>query len=200
MTIDRLNEEILQLINSYSNNGSLTTGTENADYLLRTRNLIDICQKELACIRKIEANTNVPLTGLTTKGNYSEISLPDDFKELKSVYLTDSNGNYYPISGYLKEKDKILVDSSLEGTLTINYYKKPTTITSTTDVNTELEIDEDAQQLVPFYVSGWVFMDLNPTIGAMLVNEYKEKKQELRSLNPAVPIDIIDVQDVVDIN
>ena len=62
MDLALLDIKILQLINQYSINGSLTPAVSNQDYLLKTRNLIDTCQKELANIRKIPMTYHVILS------------------------------------------------------------------------------------------------------------------------------------------
>lgn len=53
MNLTLLDTKIIQLINQYSINGTLTTTATLQDYLLRTRNLIDACQKEIATRKKI---------------------------------------------------------------------------------------------------------------------------------------------------
>lgn len=197
MNLSLLDEKILQLINQFSINGSLTPSENNLDYLLKTRNLIDACQKELAGIRKIPATFHIVLDQIATHNLsvdhpdynlYTEIVLPIDFKELKDISV--ENTFYTPVNDYKFEGKTLLVKSNLVGSLTVNYYKKPTTITKDTINTTELEIDVDVQELIAYYVGGWIYLEDNPTIATMLLNEYKEKRDKIYDILPQTPIQI----------
>lgn len=195
MNLALLDIKILQLINQYSINGSLTPSVSNQDYLLKTRNLIDACQKELASIRKIPTTHHVILTGIADHGEtpklFTEITLPTDFKELKDIFL--ENEYYNEITDYIFESKKLLINSKLVGNLAINYYKNPTTITKDTLEATELEIDEDIQELIPYYVGGWIYLEDNPTIATMLLNEYERKISRIQPIMPISPVIIENV-------
>jgi len=194
MNLKLLDEKVLQLVNQFSINGSLTPSASNQDYLLRTRNLIDACQKELASIRKLPVTYHVELDGISNHGTstnenykiYTEIVLPIDFKELNSIYL--ENETYTPLTEYKFESKILLVKSNLIGTLAINYYKYPATITKDSLETLELEIDTDIQELIPYYVSGFVFLEDNPTIATMLLNTYESKKSRITDILPETPI------------
>lgn len=194
MNLALLDTKILQLINQYSINGSLVDVESNKDYLLKTRNLIDTCQKELSNIRKIASVYHIELTGIADHGTstdpkyklYTEIVLPTDFKELKDIWL--ENTYYLPVTDYIFEGKTLLINSKLVGTLAINYYKYPTTITKDTIETQELEIDTDVQELIPYYVSGWVYLEDNSTIATMLLNEYEKKTNKIYDILPQTPV------------
>lgn len=80
-----------------------------------------------------------------------EENLPEDMYQFKRIVALDSNNNRfspeYDIIGkkiYLKQK---------EGKYIIEYYAYPTTINQDTKNNFELEIDADAQSLLPYLVA-----------------------------------------------
>jgi len=194
MNLLQLDTKILQLINQYSINGSLVGVAQNQDYLLRTRNLVDTCQKELANIRKIPDTIHTLLDQVSTHGTsynekykiYTEIALPTDFKELKDIWI--ENEFYSSVTDYKFEGKLLLIKSNLVGDLAINYYKYPTTIDVNTVETVELEIDIDAQELIPYYVAGIVYLEDNPTIATMLLNMYESKKSGIRDILPDTPV------------
>jgi len=290
MTLANLDQKILQLMSQYSINGALTADTNNADYLLRTRNLIDACQKELASIRKlpevyhlalnsiknqingfsgqqliqhldqdvtfnatgsksyyfecdkaftatIEVNgvvtntiTSTPtqftaFKGLITSSSnsnvvirfsglypyniqnvalyaytfasvsdipqyraYQKIDLPTDFKELRDIYLESYPFSYLPVTDYKFEKKTLLMNSFLTGNLAIHYYKYPATVDKDSLTTQELEIDIDIQELIPYYVAGFIYLEDNPTVATMLLNTYESKKAGIREILPDTPL------------
>jgi len=292
MNLLQLDVKILQLINQYSINGSLVDVSQNKDYLLRTRNLIDTCQKELANIRKlpnvyhvalnaiknqlngfsgqqlyqhldkditfnaigsksyyfevdkpctvtIEVNGIVQITltlipteftsykGFITSSSgdnviirfsglypynmqnialyaylfasiedipqaraYTRITLPTDYRDLKEICLESYPFSYLPMNDYKFEGKTLLINSFLVGNLAIHYYKYPKTITIDTVETQELEIDTDVQELIAYYVAGWIYLEDNPTIGTMLLNEYKDKKDRINVILTETPITI----------
>lgn len=279
MNLSLLDTKIIQLINQYSINGSLTPFSNGTlqDYLLRTRNLIDACQKEIAGKKKISAtkkitqnsisnqiptgtmeqhlDTDITFNALGSQAYYFEVDgpgtitievnevvqstvssnvseftafsglitaiptdsvvirfsgtypyniqnvalyayafasadyvpqnrsynkypLPSDFMELENIKIENENG-YNNLTNYYIENNNLYVNSSLIGVISLNYFKYPTTITVDTNPNTELEIATDAQELIPYYVAGYVYLEDNQTVSTMLLNTYETKLNNL---------------------
>jgi hypothetical protein len=169
--------KILQLINQYSINGSLTPSTSNADYLLKTRNLIDTCQKMIAnefpIIKSFEY--------IQVKGTDDFIShaLPVDLEQILSVELK-SYPNFQTIP-YFKQGNNILTSPLFSGTIILNYTKIPDDITKDTVETTQLEVDKTYQEFIPYYVGGHIYLEDSPTIGATLINEFENFMNKARS-------------------
>ena len=279
MNLSLLDTKIIQLINQYSINGSITPSTNgtNQDYLLRTRNLIDACQKEIAHKKKIpetkkitqsvipnqivtanvsqHLDTDILFSAIGSKSYYFEVdgpgtitievngvvqstisanvteftafsglitsvatdsivirfsgaypyniqnvalyaytfvsadyvpqcrkynkyTLPSDLMEIENLKIETPYG-YFDLSDYHIEDNFIYVNSSLIGVISINYFKYPTTITTDTNPNTELEVTADAQELIPYYVAGYIYLEDNQTVSTMLLNTYETKLNNL---------------------
>ena len=292
MNLLQLDTKIIQLMSQYSINGTLTPNTSNADYLLRTRNLIDTCQKELANIRKLPNVYHVALNAIKNQLNgfsgqqlyqhldtdiafnasgsksyyfevdkqctvtievngivqitltltpteftsykgfitslsgdnviirfsglypyniqnialyaylfanvedipqaraYARITLPTDFRDLKEICLESYPFSYLPMNDYKFEGKTLLINSFLVGNLAIHYYKYPKTINTESIETDELEIDLDVQELIAYYVAGFIYLEDNPTIGTMLLNEFKDKRDHLSVILEETPITI----------
>jgi hypothetical protein len=191
MNLARLEEKIIQLINQYSINGNLVDNTRNADYLLRIRNLIDTCQKELANefpIVKEYTWTHVPVANPT---DFSEQALPNKFEKLISFNL--KKYPYFESIDYKIDGENILFSPFLNGELILKYQKMPDDILPNADEEIELEIGIKYQELIPYYVAGWVYIEDNATIATMLLNSYETKKSKLIYVNPVSSIPIQDV-------
>ena len=279
MNLSLLDTKIIQLINQYSINGSLTPFSNGTlqDYLLRTRNLIDACQKEIAQKKKItetkkitqsfipnqiitsntsqhldadilfsaigsksyyfevdapgtitiEVNgviqstissnvteftafsgliTSIPTDNIVIRFSgaypyniqnvalyaytfasadyvpqsrkYNKYPFPSNFMELENIKIENSYG-YTDLNDYHIEDSNIYINSSLYGVISINYFKYPTTITIDTNPNTELEITADAQEIIPYYVAGYIYLEDNQTVSTMLLNTYQTKLNSL---------------------
>jgi hypothetical protein len=281
MNLSLLDIKIIQLINQYSVNGSLVSALSNADYLLKTRNLIDACNKEIASKKKIPAtkhisqnpipnqiqgfqgqfmyqhlNKDITFTAVGSKAYYFECDkqatvtievngvtqatlnltdteftphsgfitsqasdsvvirfsglypyniqnialyayafatvedipqyrayniypLPLDYMEMQNVKIEQYPFSYVSLNDYFIQHPNILINSFISGNISINYFKYPTSITTETAETTELENTPDAQELIPYYVAGHVYLEDNITIGTMLLNEYENKLSKL---------------------
>lgn len=294
MNLALLDTKIIQLINQYSINGELTpfTSATLQDYLLRTRNLVDACQKEIATRKKIPTTVHIfqnpipnQIAGVQGQAIYQHLSaditfnaygskayafqvddpctvtvevngairetltltdiVPTEHKGLIVALTTDSvvlrfSGLYpynisnvalyayvfaaaanipsfraysvYPlpidcmelcnikteqgyayvtINDYFIESTNLLVNSTISGNLAINYYKYPTTLDVFSDELTELEISPDAQELIPYYVGAHVFLEDNPTISTMLLNEYQTKLNSLLIIASNTQVNVV---------
>ena len=279
MNLSLLDTKIIQLINQYSINGSLTPFSNGTlqDYLLRTRNLIDACQKEIATKKKIpetkkitqsffpnqivtsnvsqHLDTDILFSAIGSKSYYFEVDgagtitievngvvqstissnvseftafsglitsintdnivirfsgaypyniqnvalyaytfasadyvpqsrkynkyvLPSDLMEIENIKIENTQG-YFNLNDYHIEDSNIYINSSILGVISINYFKYPSTITIDTNPNTELEITSEAQELIPYYVAGYVYLEDNQTVSTMLLNTYQTKLNSL---------------------
>lgn len=171
MNLALLDIKIIQIINRYSINGSVST--DNQDYLLRTRNLIDSCQKEIANIFPVIKSAEFTQVSSSDPLDYTFIGIPADCEKILNVELK-SYPEFKSIS-YKVYNDNILVSPYIEGTIIVTYTKIINDITTDTSENTELEIDKTYQEFIPYYVAGHIYFEDNPTIATTLLNEYEQK-------------------------
>jgi len=175
MTLADLDIKILQLINQYSINGSITPLSDGTveDYTLRTRNLIDDCQKEIAGIYPVVKTAEYSQVAANTGESFVSYALPEDCDKVLSMevlnFLDFKPAQYKVYDGFF------YVSPYLNGTLILTYTKKLVEINSSTLSTATLEIDTAYQPLVAYYVAGHVYLEDNATIGTMLMNEYEQK-------------------------
>lgn len=174
MNLAQIKERAIQLLNEYSNNGNLIT-QKNADYILRMNSLIDDAQFEISKTRKIIADPVILTTPDIKTENYNKFKMPSNFMELHSLIYND-----IVISDIRFEGNNILlIPTTLTLPLTMYYYKYPKTIDKATSDDIELEIDIDAQKIVPYYVGGHCKIDEEPQLAIQLLNEYQLKLSRL---------------------
>lgn len=190
MNLKLCRTKIIQLINQYSINGLVTDSQKNSDYLLRINNLIDTAQKELSNKKEIYKTQSYQQTANYNATDYAKYDLPANFKKELSVRLRK-----YPDSTdieYLIENNQLLVDPNLDGTIVLAYSKYPETINDDSSEFAELEIAVDAQEAIPYYVGGHIFLEDNPSTATMLLNEYEVKKAALINIVPTQQVKIQD--------
>jgi hypothetical protein len=97
--------------------------------------------------------------------------MPSDFAGFKEL----KNGDFQFTS--LDWEGKVMIiPAYMTGDFTLWYYGYPSVIDNATNDNTELEIDLDLQQVIPYYVAGHVIIDENPSLAQFFLDEYDRKK------------------------
>lgn len=110
-----------------------------------------------------------------------ESTLPTDLYQFKRLVALDSNNNRispeYDIIGnkiYIKQK---------EGKYIIEYYAFPTEITLDTKDSFELELEQDAQSVLPYLVANDI-LKVDPSADyTAFYNEYQRRMEKLDSRN-----------------
>jgi hypothetical protein len=167
----------IKLINEYSNNGGLISAAQNADYLNRMNDLANDAQMEICEQIGIQAVTTYTQTEERVVG-YNKYALPADWKSIRYVRLDDE-----PYTRFRIENNKFIVFKRDGGTFELSYYRKPTTITSSTPDTYDFEIDENAQPLIPYYIGGMVIADENDDISSKLLNLYFTRLANMEQKN-----------------
>jgi len=191
MNLALLDQKVLQLINQYSINGSLVSDTSNADYLLKTRNLIDACQKEIADEFPIVKEETWVQTPVDNPTDFVTHALPANCEKIINIYI--KKYPVYQLLTYTVQGENLIFNPALDGTIILNYNKTPDDITVTSLSTLELEIGIKFQELIPYYVAGWIYLEDNPTISTMLLNAYETKKNKLNYVVPSSSIEIENV-------
>lgn len=174
MNLGQAKTRAIQLINEYSNNGALISDTKNADYRLRFNNLADYVQNEISDRAGIDATYTIDSSTTVTSNanNYNKYDLPANYKEHRFVRLNDENYTQYRI-----EIRQFWVPDDLPGTdtLTLGYFKYPTSIDDDTADSFEFELDAYTHTMIPYYLAGMVLADENAEISNKLLNIYYER-------------------------
>ena len=174
MNVGQIKTNAIMRINEYSNKGIVIGTGQNADYLLRMNGLINEAQMQIARIRKIEVNVN--LEDPEPIGDYLRFPLPMDFMEFKEIQM---DGEIYPYCRV--EGNRIKLPQEVKNrALELFYYRYPNEITADTPEETELEVDRDAQAIIPYFVGAYVMLGENDSIAIQLLNEYNAKLEMLR--------------------
>ena len=119
---------------------------------------------------------------------YVEYTMPTDFYKLVNV---ETKGQYVEGKSFRPYTDFYWNKTNV---LSVNYYKTcefdidyiayPATITDATATSTELEIDIEAQEAIPYYVASHMMIDENGNINNKLYAMYQGKVANLNDNTP----------------
>lgn len=124
-----------------------------------------------------------------TDDGTTESSLPMDLRQLTRVVGLDSNNQRISIEYDIIGK-KIYIRNK-EGNYILEYHAYPTEITLDTQDNFVLEIDADAQALLPYLVANDI-LKVDPSANyTSFYNEFQRRMQELdtRTILPSATIE-----------
>lgn len=86
----------------------------------------------------------------------------------------------HDISPYVvRSHDTITINSDLEGEVQVYYHAYPIRITNETKDEMEMELDDEALELVPLYMASRLYMDDDSGVATLYYNMYDARKAEL---------------------
>lgn len=147
MTLQDNKKITLGLIEEYSPNNQYLTDDE--DIRNRLNLVYEPNYQYLATIKKILKTKTITIS--ETQDAKGEYSLPMDMYQFKRIVGFDSNNN--EISPTFNIVGNKIYIKQTEGKYIIEYYAYPTDINTDTSDNFELEIDQDAQNVLPYMVA-----------------------------------------------
>ena len=177
MTYGENKKITLALIEEYSPN--MNEKTEDEDIALRLPFLYNLAYKELAMTKKIVATKTYPeIPDEEKQDRYTSYSLPSDLYQIKNIITLDSdnkpiNADYYII------QNKIYINDNSQGKTILEYYQYPQEINEETTDDFYLEIDEDAQSLLPYKVADDILKTDPSADYTAFATEYQRKLQTL---------------------
>ncbi len=177
MTYGENKKITLALIEEYSPN--MNNKTEDEDIALRLPFLYNLAYKELAMTKKIIASkTYSEISDEQKNDRYTSYSLPSDLYQIKNVILLDEdnkpqNADYYTI------QNKIYINDNSKGNTVLEYYRYPQEINEETTDDFYLEIDEDAQAILPYKVADDILKTDPSSDYTAFATEYQRKLQIL---------------------
>ncbi len=146
MTLSQIKELAVKLIDEYSNNSNLT---DDEDIRLKLNGLCNLGQIELSLIKKIKKTYEFSIDE-ESETEYNVIALPENYMEENRMRYYSSNGS---LLNYYIQDNKLKIHKDCLGNFEFEYFAKPQEITNETDDGYELEIDLEAQQVLPYYVA-----------------------------------------------
>lgn len=177
MTYGENKKITLALIEEYSPN--MNEKTEDEDIALRLPFLYNLAYKELAMTKKIVATkTYSEIPDEQKQDRYTPYNLPSDLYQIKNVVTLDEdnkpiNADYYTI------QNKIYINDNSNGKTVLEYYKYPQEINEETTDDFYLEIDEDAQGILPYKVADDILKTDPSSDYTAFATEYQRKLQIL---------------------
>ena len=177
MTYGENKKITLALIEEYSPN--MNEKTEDEDIALRLPFLYNLAYKELAMTKKIVATkTYSEIPDEQKQDRYTSYSLPSDLYQIKNIMVLDednkpSNADYYTV------QNKIYINDNSKGTTVLEYYRYPQEINEETTDDFYLEIDEDAQGILPYKVADDILKTDPISDYTAFATEYQRKLQIL---------------------
>ena len=180
MTLGENKKICLALIEEYvKTNEKLTDDTDIQD---RINLLYAPAYQELAQAKKIIKTKTLKeiQDEESEEEGYEEFSLPSNLYQLRKVVAWDKNGG--DVSPDFKRLgNKIYINRSSNAQYIIEYYIYPSVITETTSDKFMLEIDQDAQMILPYQVANDI-LKVDPSADyTAFMAEYQRKLQALDS-------------------
>lgn len=150
MTLGENKKITLALIEEYSPTNVYLTDDE--DIANRLNLVYAPNYQELSQIKRI-IKTKVlrEITGQTEKG-YEEVSMPSNMYQLIKIVALDEYNNEVE-ADYRTLGNKILISKEKDAKYVLEYYMYPSEINEETPDNFYLELDQDAQMLLPYLIA-----------------------------------------------
>ena len=177
MTLGENKKIALALIEEFSPNNPLLTDDEDISTrlnLIYSPNYQKLSQEKKIIKTKILKE----ITGSTEEG-FEEYSLPSNMYQLRKVIaLNDKNIEVEP--NYKVIGKKIYLDKNIDAKVILEYFMYPSVITTETNDDFMLELDQDVQMILPYAVA-------NDVLKADPSSDYKafqlEYNQRLKDLD-----------------
>ncbi len=189
MTLEENKKIALALIEEYSPNNNYLTDDE--DISTRLNLVYAPAYQELSQIKKILKTKTLKEVTDNTEEGYAQYSLPSNMYQFKRVIGLDENNNEVSVQFKIIGKKLIYINNSINAQVILEYYAYPSIIAEDTENDFELEIDQDAQMILPYLVANDI-LKVDPSSDyTAFYSEYKRKIESLdtRTSSPTVLIE-----------
>lgn len=150
MTLAENKKQLLAILAEYSGTTPLS---EDEEIIQNLNFLYNSAVQELSQIKPIRVVEEITRTGQGTAEYYRGFLMPTDMREVEEVLCLDATTNKPTTPDYyIKGRDIYINDLSL-GTYKLVYQAYPTMIDASTEETFELELDVDAQNVLPYAVA-----------------------------------------------
>ncbi len=141
MTLGEAKEKTLKILDELENS------TSALDYQQKFNSFFDMGQREIARVKQIIHI--FPLENQKAEGDWCFYDMPEDFREfIGIVSKTSSDFKNYRWLGRT-----LLIPKGEEAGLIVQYFAYPAKIDDNTEDTYSFDIDEEAQEALPFYVA-----------------------------------------------
>ena len=177
MTYGEYKKITLALIEEYAPN--MIKLTEDEDIANRLPFLYNLAYQELAQTKKIIATkTYNEIADENKENKYTAYSLPSDLYQIKNVFAQDNHNKQINADHYIVN-NKIYINDNTPGNTILEYYKYPQEINEETEDDFYLELDNDAQSLLPYKVADDILKTDPSSDYTAFATEYQRKLQAL---------------------
>lgn len=174
MTLKENKKITLAIIEEFSPNNPLLT--DDSDISNRLNLVYSTCYQELGRTKKIlKIKQLKEITGTTEEG-YEEISLPSNMYQLRRVVALDKNNNEVE-ADYKTIGKKIYISKQSDANYILEYNAYPSEINDDTDEDFVLEIDKDAQSILPWSVANKILMVDPSSDYTSFLSEFKRQME-----------------------
>lgn len=164
----------LALIEEYSPNSPYLTDDE--DIATRLNLVYSTAYQELSQTKKIFKTKVLKEIGEEGTG-YEEYSFPSNMYQQKRIIALDEENNQVAPDWYTLGK-KIYINRASNYQYVLEYYAYPTIIKEDTKDTFALEIDQDAQMMVPYLVANDILKTDPSADYTAFLTEFQRKMQE----------------------
>ena len=180
MTLGENKKIVLGLIEEYSDINSKMTDDE--DIALRLNLVYSTSYQELSEKKKIlKTKVLKEISDEVQEAGFTEYTLPSSMYQMKNVIALDENNNMVNADYYTVGKKKIFINNNSNYQYILEYYAYPTVITEETDDDFVLEIDQDAQMVLPYMVASDILKTDPSADYTAFLAEYRRKLQEMNT-------------------
>ena len=184
MTLGENKKITLALIEEYAPNNQYLT--EDEDIAARLNLVYAPAYQELSQEKKI-LKTKV-LKDISEEGTgYEEYTLPSNMYQQKRVIAMDEDNNQVAPDYYTLGK-KIYISRASNYKYVLEYYAYPTVITEETANDFSLEIDQDAQMIIPYLVANDILKTDPSADYTAFLTEYQRKMQAWDTARSSISI------------
>ena len=188
MTLGENKKITLALIEEYAPNNQYLTDDE--DIRARLNLVYAPAYQELAQIKKIlKTKTLKEITGETSEG-YTEYTLPSAMYQFKRIIGLDENNNVVEVPYRPIGKNKIYISNEVDANVILEYYAYPSVITEETSNDFSLELDQDAQMVLPYLVANDILKADPSADYTAFFREFQRKMESLDTSPTATTVTI----------
>ena len=157
MTFGEGKDKVYMLLDEHSAGGSVD---HDEDIEMKMAGFFDICQKNLAQIRRI-----VKTETIQREPGKTLYEMPKNFGTLRRIW----RDGFAVTKRYKWMAGKMIIPETDRAEIIVEYYAIPKTITDETPDDEEFEIADDAAQCMPFFVAAQqLAVDLVVETGTLL--------------------------------
>lgn len=178
MTLGENKDIVLALMEEYAPNK--LHNSDDDDIPVRLNLVYSTAYEEVAELKKIlKTKVLKEITGETSEG-YTKYSLPTMYQLKRVIALDENNIEVEPDYKTVGKKD-IYINNESDAQYIIEYYAYPTVITNETTDDFVLEVDQDAQMLLPYLVVNDLLKSDPSEDYTSFLQEYQRKREQFDS-------------------